>query len=178
MFGAHVWRRDPPCAQHRNKEYLLNSPLTIESSAPAFHSIILYSDATSCVSICARCLLSCHWTPLSRLWCSFLLFPLSAIRHLLFSGLNCSRSLSLPLYVRYLNPLIICTVLHWTHSRSSISLLDWEAQNWTQHYFVNLCGLLTVTFLSFMCLEMVSRIICPIFASGIEVRLTNQPVVY
>ena len=40
MFGAHVWRRDPLCARRRNKEYLLNSPLTIESSTPAFHGII------------------------------------------------------------------------------------------------------------------------------------------
>ena len=39
MFGAHVWRRDPPCAQRRNKEYLLNNLLTTESSTPAFHSI-------------------------------------------------------------------------------------------------------------------------------------------
>ena len=39
MFGTHVWRRDPPCAWRRNKESLLNSPLTIESSILAFHSI-------------------------------------------------------------------------------------------------------------------------------------------
>ena len=39
MFGAHVWRRDPPCARRRNKEYLLNSLLTIESLTPAFHGI-------------------------------------------------------------------------------------------------------------------------------------------
>ena len=39
MFGAHVWRRDPPCARRCNKEYLLNSPLTIESSTPAFYGI-------------------------------------------------------------------------------------------------------------------------------------------
>jgi len=39
VFGAHVWRRDPPCARRRNKEYLLNSLLTIESSALAFHGI-------------------------------------------------------------------------------------------------------------------------------------------
>ena len=39
MFGTHVWRRDPPCARCHNKEYLLNSLPTIESSIPAFHSI-------------------------------------------------------------------------------------------------------------------------------------------
>jgi len=39
VFGAHVWRRDPPCARRHNKEYLLNSPRTIESSIPAFHGI-------------------------------------------------------------------------------------------------------------------------------------------
>jgi len=36
----HVWGRDPLCAWRRNKEYLLNSPLTIESSTPAFHGIV------------------------------------------------------------------------------------------------------------------------------------------
>jgi len=39
VFGAHVWRRDPPCALCGSKEHLLNSPLTIESSTPAFHGI-------------------------------------------------------------------------------------------------------------------------------------------
>ena len=39
MFGTHVWSRDPPCARHSNKEYLLNSPLTIESSTLDFHGI-------------------------------------------------------------------------------------------------------------------------------------------
>ena len=38
-FGAHVWRRDPPCARRHNKEYLLNSLPTIESSIPVFLSI-------------------------------------------------------------------------------------------------------------------------------------------
>ena len=40
VFGTHVWRRDPPCARRHNKEYLLNSLPTIESSTPAFHGII------------------------------------------------------------------------------------------------------------------------------------------
>ena len=40
MFGTHVWRRDPPSARRRNKESLLNSPLTIKSSTPVFHGII------------------------------------------------------------------------------------------------------------------------------------------
>jgi len=35
----NVWRRDPPCAWHHNKEYLLNSLPTIESSILAFHGI-------------------------------------------------------------------------------------------------------------------------------------------
>ena len=34
-----VWRRDPLCARRHNKEYLLHSPLTIESSTLAFHGI-------------------------------------------------------------------------------------------------------------------------------------------
>ena len=38
-FGAHVLRRGPPCARRCNKEYLLNSLPTIESSIPAFHGI-------------------------------------------------------------------------------------------------------------------------------------------
>ena len=44
-FGAHVWRRDPPCARRRNKEYLLNSLPTIESSILAFHGIMLLTAA-------------------------------------------------------------------------------------------------------------------------------------
>jgi len=36
---ARTFGRELPCAQRRNKEYLLNSPLTIESSTPAFHGI-------------------------------------------------------------------------------------------------------------------------------------------
>jgi len=36
---VHIWRRDPPRARRRNKEYLLNSLPTIESSIPAFHGI-------------------------------------------------------------------------------------------------------------------------------------------
>jgi len=39
VFGAHVWRRDPPCARRHNKEYLLKSLPTTESSTPASHSI-------------------------------------------------------------------------------------------------------------------------------------------
>jgi len=42
---VHVWRRDPPCAQRCNKEYLLNSPLTTESSTPAFHGIRRVGEA-------------------------------------------------------------------------------------------------------------------------------------
>jgi len=33
-FGGEI-----PCARRRHKEYLLNSPLTIESSTLAFHGI-------------------------------------------------------------------------------------------------------------------------------------------
>jgi len=40
VFGTHVWRRDPPCAQRRNKESLLHSRPTSESSVPAFRSIM------------------------------------------------------------------------------------------------------------------------------------------
>ena len=39
MFGAHISRRDPLCALHHNKEYLLNSLPTIETSILAFHGI-------------------------------------------------------------------------------------------------------------------------------------------
>ena len=37
VFGTHVGRRDPPCAWRCNKEYLLNSLPTTESSIEAFH---------------------------------------------------------------------------------------------------------------------------------------------
>jgi len=40
VFGAHVWRRDPSCAWLSNKESLLNSLSTIESSTLVFHGII------------------------------------------------------------------------------------------------------------------------------------------
>jgi len=46
--GAHVWRRDPPCAWCCNKEYPLNSLLTIESSILAFHGISCVKQKTRC----------------------------------------------------------------------------------------------------------------------------------
>jgi len=45
VFGAHIWRRDPSCALCGNKEHLLNSPLTIESSILAFHGIKILLEA-------------------------------------------------------------------------------------------------------------------------------------
>jgi len=38
-------------------------------------------------------------------------------------------------------------------------------------FFINVCWLIQITFLTFRCVEMVSRIICSITFPGIEVRL-------
>jgi len=44
VFDVHIWRRDPPCAWHRDKGYLLNNLLAIKSSTPAFHSITQFAS--------------------------------------------------------------------------------------------------------------------------------------
>ena len=50
-----------------------------------------------------------------------------------FCRLNSPSSLSLSSYVRYSSPLVVLVALHWTLSSSSMSLLYWAAQKWTQY---------------------------------------------
>jgi len=66
VFGAHIWRRDPPCAQHRNKEYLLHSLLTIESPILPFHGMTLMHLKSSQVKVLPWKAFSCSYTDL--LW--------------------------------------------------------------------------------------------------------------
>lgn len=78
---------------------------------------------------CACCLLSCHWSPLSRAWVHLLYTPLSAIyTHRsdppsAFFRLNTPSSLSLSPYIRHSSPLIVFVALHWPHSTRSMSFL-------------------------------------------------------
>lgn len=88
-----------------------------------------------CVSDCAHCLLSCHWTPLKRAW----FHPLCTSRYLYpriqctwsFSRLNSICSFSLLLWERCSSLSFLLLALFWTLSSSSVSLSHWWAQHWT-----------------------------------------------
>jgi len=74
LFGAHVWRRGPPCARHCNKEYLLNSPLTIESLTPAFHSIKAVSATSEfqgLIGVFSCIVIACYFIQIPRTFMCF-----------------------------------------------------------------------------------------------------------
>jgi len=83
------------------------------------------SYETSCVPVCVHYPLFCCCAPLKRAW-----LPLSVS-----SQLNRPRSLSCSSKGRCSRSPIIFVALHYALSRSSLSFLNGEAQNWT-HYSI------------------------------------------
>lgn len=97
------------------------------------------NTGTSCVSVYASCLLSYCLSLLRRVWPH----PFDTISpdtythwsdpQSLLVWTEQTSSLSLSSDERCSRPLIILVVLRWTCSWSSMYLLYWEAQNWTQY---------------------------------------------
>lgn len=133
----------PPAQDHIQFLHISSDgDLSASLSTPCLCSVtltakkdFLHSEGTSCVSVCASCPQSCHWALLTRAWlphrCAF-----SVYTHRWNSPqpslLQDEKSqLSQPfLMVKSIIFLSLC----WTLSSSSVSLLCWRAQNWTQHY--------------------------------------------
>lgn len=91
----------------------------------------------NCVSVCAFCILCCHWALLRQSWlCPVCAFPPGVPLHCrgpslirLFSRPSSHRSLSLSLWERCFRPFKITVTLCWTLFSSSISVLSCRAQN-------------------------------------------------
>ena len=71
----------------------------------------------------------------------YLYILMRSLPRVLSSRLNSPSSLSLSLELRRFSPLIILVALCWTFSGMAMSVLYWEAQNWTQD---SRCGIISV----------------------------------
>lgn len=93
---------------------------------------LLCLNSVSCISVCAHCFLSWHYTPLKRCWlvftCSCQVFVhIGVILNFHFSRLNDSSSLSV-FYVRCSNLLMTFVTFFWPLSSMCLCLLYQGAQ--------------------------------------------------
>lgn len=87
----------------------------------------MYFLCLNWISVCAPCLLSCHWISPRKACCWVLLYTDKIPLSLLSSRLNCPSSLQQRFQSLYYQSLGL------THSSMSMSLL-WGGQNGTQFY--------------------------------------------
>jgi len=114
------------------------TPQTLQHSAAQHSSASWCSNGTSCVPVCAHCLLSWHWASLQRVSLhSLRTHPSGIYRHwwdplsLIFYRLSSPSFLSLSSQEGFSCPFTILMALCWTFSSMSLSVLSWEAQNWS-----------------------------------------------
>lgn len=96
-------------------------------------------EETSCVSVCAHCLLSWYWAPTERAWLRSLHCCIGCLNtwtkillRMLFSRLNSPGCLSFSSQERCSRSFTILVALLCTLSSRSMSLLQWGSQIWRQ----------------------------------------------
>lgn len=106
------------------------------STTSRYRKCFLMLRGTSCVLVCTLCLWSCPWAPLNSVWLCLLYTLTPGIyihwwdppKDFLSPGWTAPSALRLR---RCSNPFISSVALWWTLSSVPVSVLYWEAQNWT-----------------------------------------------